>query len=107
MGRWDDRPIVPSYYIKDCRILGEKVLFQSNSDFTVWEWYVLSTSPFLFHLKRGEPLTLEDMIVSSTSSDSGQPVNPTQALVSYKVFTKLQRNQMIKYHKMELESASR
>ena len=35
-------------------------------------------------------MTLEDIIVSSTSSDSGQPVNPTQALVSYKVFTKLQ-----------------
>ena len=36
----------------------------------------LSTSPFLFHLNRGEPLTLEDIIVSSTSSDSGQPVIP-------------------------------
>ena len=35
-------------------------------------------------------MTLEEITVSSTSSDSGQPVNPTQALVSYKVFTKLQ-----------------
>ena len=89
MERWDDWPIDSLYYIEDCRILGEMVLFKSNCDFTVWWWYVLSTSPFLFHLKRGEPMILEDIIESSTSSDSGQPVNPTQALVSYKVFHKI------------------
>ena len=37
---------------------------------------ILSTFPFLFHSNMGDPFNLEDIIVNSTSSDSGQPVIP-------------------------------